>query len=118
MLSSLQIFTRDIKKEKVTLLISRHKRILNKLLFYEHSNIEERDDILKKQEHRNTKHQRNTKEQQTTEHRQNSGTLRNNGGTMEQPGTQAEHPRITTEHQRKTSKTPLNNGTTQNKEQV
>ena len=56
--------------------------------------------------------------QQNTEHRQNRGTLRNSGGTTEQPGTQAEHPRIPTKHQRKTSKTPLNNGTTQNKEHL
>ena len=46
MLSSRQIFTRDIKKEKVTLSVSRHKRILNKIFFYEHSNIEEREGIL------------------------------------------------------------------------
>ena len=58
------------------------------------------------------------KEQQNTEHWQNRGTLQNSGGTTEQPRTQVEHPRIPTGHQCKTSKTPLNNGTTQNKEHL
>ena len=43
MLFSLQIFTRNIKKEKVALSISRHKRVVNKYL-NEHLNIERRDE--------------------------------------------------------------------------
>ena len=47
MLFSLQILTRNIIKQKVSLSISRDKGMLNKHLnacFYEHSNIEEREE--------------------------------------------------------------------------
>ena len=59
-----------------------------------------------------------TTEQGTPAEEQKSGTSWNSGGTTEHPGTQAEHPRIPTENQLNASKTPLNNGTIQNKERL
>ena len=56
--------------------------------------------------------------QQNTEHRRNSGTPWSNGGTTERAGASVEHPEISTEQQLNTSRTPLNNRTIQDKEQL
>ena len=117
MLFSYQVFVRDIQKWESEVIISRHRRIVNNFFCHEHSNTEGRNGILYNQERQNM-------EQWNKEHQ---GTPRKSK-KVEHPGTVVkqrstpEHKQNTPEYQRKINwmpaKTPLNNGTIQNKERL